>query len=605
MGTSTGLQCCPKLLEGIDELERQRGLDVKPEAVPTLLRQCGDFKALAEGKRVHAYLVRARYHRDRYFGNLLVEMYGKCGSVEDARAVFESMQARNVYSWTMMIAAYAQNGCYREAVRMMHRMDLEGAKADKITFVAVLDACSSLGDLSTGRRLHDRVLGFLDSDVVLCTAVLNMYGKCGSVDDAKSVFERMTNRDVVAWNAMVAAYAQNGHCRKAFKLFARMAAEKVAPNKSTYVSLLDACSSMAGISKGRELHGLVDRAGFLRDRVVRCAVINMYGKCGSVDEARQVFEAFPDRDVALWNSMIAAYAQNGQGEMSLQVFERMKEATNNARPNAITFVHVLCACSHARLIERGRSYFGSMETVFGIQPSSQHYRCMIDLLGRSGNLDQAWNILHSMPLEPDSLAWTTMLSACRAHSNVELGELCAERLFEMEPEYSAPYVLLSNIYAARDRWDDVARIRKLMADKGVKKPSGRSSIEVGDKVHEFVAGDRAHPRREEIYQELSRLGSQMKALGYIQDRSSALRDGEEEEKEQMLWYHSEKLAIAFGSVATPARKSLYVIKNLRVCTDCHTASKFISRITGREIVLRDPYRFHHFRDGWCSCGDYW
>lgn len=266
---------------------------------------------------------------------------------------------------------------------------------------------------------------------------------------------------------------------------------------------------------------------------------------------------------------------------------------------------MLSACSHTGLVDRGTEYFYSMNQEYGITANSKHYTCMIDLLGRAGRLDDAQNLMKSMPFEPDAATWGALLGASRIHGNTELGEKAAQMIFQMEPDNAGMYVLLSNLYAASGRWGDVGKMRLKMRDTGVKKVPGYSWIEVQNKIHTFSVGDSTHIETGRIYAFLEELDLRMKKEGYVSSTKLVLHDVEEEEKEHMLKYHSEKLAVAYGILKIPEGRPIRVIKNLRICTDCHTAIKHISKIVGRLIILRDSHRFHHFKDGVCSCGDYW
>jgi pentatricopeptide repeat protein len=302
--------------------------------------------------------------------------------------------------------------------------------------------------------------------------------------------------------------------------------------------------------------------------------------------------------------MISGYAMHGYANEVFKLFEEMKHS--GIRADHITLVGVLSACSRAGLVDEGYEYFNCMSNYYNITPVMEHYSCMVDLLGRAGRLEEALDFINNMPIKPDASVWSCLLGACRIHNNIELGELAAEHVFELDSKNAGNYVLLSNIYAAAGRWDDIERVRKLMKDRGVKKTPGYSWIKVDKQVHAFLVGDRSHPQMQEIYMELERLSSEMKMAGYVANTRFVLNDVKEEEKEQILLnHHSEKLAIAFGLLNTPPGTTIRVVKNLRVCGDCHTATKFISKIVAREIVVRDANRYHHFKDGQCSCCDYW
>jgi pentatricopeptide repeat protein len=329
----------------------------------------------------------------------------------------------------------------------------------------------------------------------------------------------------------------------------------------------------------------------------------MYAKCGNLEKARDMFDKMHQRDLVSWNVMIAGYAMHGCAREAVKLFEQMQ--LSGVNPTHVTLVSVLSACCHGGLVEEAWHYFDCMNEQYLITPAIEHYGCMVDVLGRAGFLKEAQEFMNRMPIKPDTTMWACLLGACRIHSNVELAQKVAEHLFELDSNNAAHYVLLSNIYAAADRWDDVGKVRKMMKDRRVQKPPGYSWVEVNKHVHTFLAGDSSHPQMQRIYAKLDCLSRQIKAAGYVPDTRFALIDVEENQKEQILFHHSEKLAVAFALINTPSGTVIRVIKNLRVCGDCHSAIKFISKIVARQIIVRDVNRYHHFKDGQCSCGDYW
>eukprot|EP01018_Ginkgo_biloba_P007178 Gb_33575 [translate_table: standard] len=535
----------------------------------SVLSACTGLLDLQQGKQIHSHVTRIGFESNVYLWNALLGMYAKCGSIEDARQVFDRIPERNVVSWNAMIAGYVQNGQGKEALVLFCQMQQAGLKPDHVTLASVLSACI----------------------------------KCGEVCEARHVFDEMTERDDVSWTVMIAGYAQNGYGEEALKLFGQMLFADIQPDEFTYASILRACASLATLECSQGVHAHIIRSGFEANVFVGSALVDMYAKCGSIENAGQVFNKMPARNVVSWNAMITGYAQNGCSKKAIQLFEQMLQA--DMKPDHITFVGVIAACSHAGLVEEGWRYFHSMSQDYGITPGADHYACMIDLLSRSGCLDEAEGLINNMPIEPDSIMWATLLSACRIYGNIELGKRAAEYLIELEPQNAGPYVMLSNLCAAAGRWDDVAMVRKLMKDRGVKKKPGYSWIQVSSKVHVFVAEDRSHAQTEKIYAVLGRLAEQMKEAGYVRDTNFVLHDVEEQQKEHSICYHSEKLALAFGLINTHSGTPIRIIKNLRVCGDCHTAIKFISQIVGREIIVRDSNLFHYFKDGICSCMDYW
>eukprot|EP01018_Ginkgo_biloba_P036697 Gb_40434 [translate_table: standard] len=579
---------------------------MKPDkfTFPFLFKACAGLSALQEGKEIHNQVLRRGFESDVFVGTALIDMYSKCGKVELARHVFDKMSNRNVVSWNAMIAGYVQSGHAIEALAIFDKMQLADVKPNSSTLVSVLPACAQLEDLQRGKSIHDYIIqnGF-EKDVSVGNSLVALYCKCGIVEVAHRLFDKMSNKDLVSWNAMIAGYAQKEYANEAVMLFDQMQLAHLKPNSVTMVSVLPAYAQLAALHQGKGVHGYIIRRGFESDVFVGTALIDMYAKCGSIDIARRVFDKMHNRNVVSWNSIIAGYGMHGHGGDALRLFGQMQRT--GMKPNNITFLCVLSACSHAGLVEEGWQYFYCMSSDHCILPSVEHYACMVDLLGRAGHLDEAKDFIENMPVEPDHTVWGALLGACRIHGNIELGECVAEHLFTLQPNHTGYYILLSNIYAAACRWDDVEKVRARMKNRGLKKTPGFSLIELNNKVHTFLVGDRSHPLSEKIYGILEILAGQMKEAGYVPNTDFVLREVEEEMKEQMLYSHSEKLAIAFGLINTSPGTPLRITKNLRVCGDCHSASKFISHIFKRQIIVRDANRFHHFKDGLCSCGDFW
>lgn len=569
-----------------------------------VLQDCINTKSLLMGRRTHAHMIKNGIRNDVLVTNYLINMYARCGSIKDARDLFEKMPERSLVSWNTVVSAYTQSENGIEAIKMVWRMQQEGVLPDKFTFTSVLRACATLMALAEGKQVHALIVKIeTEFNVFVESALVDMYGKCGSVEDARLVFDKMPERNLVSWNAMIAAFAQNGEGEEALNVFRQVQRAGVNQNQYTLSSALSACASLAALQEGNQVHVVSIKTGFQYDVFVGSALVDMYAKCGSIKNAQNVFDEMPKRNVVSWNAMITGFAQHGRGIETLEIFEQMQQA--GVKPNGITFVCVLSACSHAGLVNEGQRYFDSMTGDHGITPRIHHYACMIDLLGRAGRLYEAEDLIDKMPYEPNAAVWGSLLGACRIHGYMELAQRAAERLFEVEPHNAGNHVLLSNIYAAAGRWDDVEKVWKLMKDSGVKKDKGRSWVELKDKVHVFVVGDRSHPLTEKIYALLERLTEQIKEAGYVPETNYALHDVEDQQKEHLLGHHSEKLALAFGLISMPSGITIQIKKNLRVCGDCHTAFKFISNIVGREIVVRDTNRFHHFKHGQCSCGDYW
>eukprot|EP01018_Ginkgo_biloba_P019749 Gb_26057 [translate_table: standard] len=531
-------------------------------------------------------------------------MYARCGDIEDACQVFYSMSKRDVVSWTAMISGYSLHGHDEKALNLFSQMQRADMKPNELTFSSVLSSCASLAALKQGEQVHAHIIrtGF-QSHVSVGNSLTTMYAKCGSIEPARQLFDKMPERDMVSLTAMIAGYAQHGNGEEALNIFSLMHRLVLKPNNFTFIGVLSSCAILAALREGKQLHADIIKTGYDSHISVGNTLVSFYAKCGSIENACQVFNTMPKKDVVSWNTIIKGYAQHGYGEEALQLFTEMQQT--GMKPDCITFVGVLCACSHAGLVDQGCRYFNSMSQDYCLMPSLDHYGCMVDLFGRAGRLVEAEEFINNMPFEPDATVWGALLGACRIHKNLELGKCIAERLLELKPECPATHILLANMYAAAGRWNDAANVRKMMKDKGLKKQPGCSWIEVKNRVHSFLVGDRSHAQTEEIYAMLEGLAGQMKEAGYVPDTNFVLHDVDEEQKKDILSHHSEKLAIAYGLISTPPGTSIQISKNLRVCDDCHNATKFISKIVGREIVMRDANRFHHFKDGLCSCGDYW
>ena len=579
---------------------------LKPDAFTyaSILNACASAGDLEWVKEVHTHAREAGFESDVRVGNALVHMYAKCGSIDDARLAFDKMEERDVVTWTVMIGGLAEHGCGHEAYELFLQMKREGFKPNAITYMSILNACASAGALEWVKEVHRHAheAGF-ESDVRVGSALVHMYAKCGSIDDARLAFDKMEERDVVTWNVMIGGLAEHGCGHEAYVLFQQMQLEGFKPNAITYMSILNACASAGALEWVKEVHRHAREAGFESDVRVGNALVHMYAKCGSIADARLAFDKMEERDVVTWNVMIGGLAQHGCGHEALEVFRSM--IADGVKPNEISFVAVLSACSHSGLVDEGRRLFLAMTQDYGIEPTVVLCNCMVDVVGRAGHLEEAKLFIDKMPVEPNEATWGALLGACRTYGNVDLGKLAANELLKLEPKDASAYVLLSNIYAAAGKWEEVLWVRTMMQERGIRKEPGRSWIEVDNKVHDFVVGDTSHSEAKEIYAELRRLSETIKANGYIPDTRLVLRNIEEEEKELALCSHSEKLAIAYGLMRTPLGQPIRVFKNLRVCSDCHTATKFISKAIEREIVVRDANRFHHFQDGVCSCGDYW
>lgn len=571
--------------------------------IVSILPAVANVGSLRIGKAVHGYAMRAGFDSIVNVSTALVDMYAKCGRVETARLVFDGMKSRNVVSWNSMIAAYVEGGNPEEAMRIFQKMLDQGVEPTNVTIMEALHACADLGDLKRGIFVHKLLDQLkLGTDVSMTNSLISMYSKCKKVDIAADIFSKLQGKTLVSWNAMILGYAQNGRVNEALNYFCKMRSKNIKPDSFTMVSVIPALAELSVIRHAKWIHALVIRNCFEKNVFVMTALIDMYAKCGAVGTARALFDMMNERHVTTWNVMIDGYGTHGLGKAAVELFNKMLEGPT--KPNDITFLCAISACSHSGLVEEGIHYFTSMKKDYGIEPVMDHYGAMVDLLGRAGRLNEAWDFIQKMPIEPGITVFGAMLGACKIHKNVELGEKAANRLFELDPDEGGYHVLLANIYAAASMWDKLAKVRTIMEKKGLQKTPGCSLVELKNEVHSFYSGSTSHPQSKRIYTFLETLIDEIKAAGYVPDTNS-IHDVEDYVQENLLSSHSEKLAIAFGLLNSSQGSTIHIRKNLRVCGDCHNATKYISLVTGREIIVRDMHRFHCFKNGVCSCGDYW
>lgn len=392
---------------------------------------------------------------------------------------------------------------------------------------------------------------------------------------------------------------------EAMELFREMQFAGAIPNEFTLASALAACANLVALDQGRWIHVYMEKTRIRVNERLLASLIDMYAKCGEIKFASKIFfdEHSPRQRVWPWNAMIGGFAMHGLSKEAIDLFEQMK--LTNIAPDHVTFVALLTACSHGILVDEGRLYFKSMRCVHGLEPKIEHYGCMVDLFGRAGHLKEAEELIISMPMAPDAVIWGALLGACRIHGDIEMGEKIGKLIRELKPNLVGCHVLLANMYSDSGRWNDAVNLRNKIEISRMKKTPGCSSIELNGMFHQFLVGDRSHPQTNQIYSFLDEMTIKLKIAGYVPEVREVLLDLDEEDKETALSRHSERLAIAFGLINTAPGTPIRIVKNLRVCGDCHQATKFISKVYDREIIVRDRIRFHHFKDGLCSCNDYW
>lgn len=463
---------------------------------------------------------------------------------------------------------------------------------------------SSCGNLIFARQVFDEIA---QSDLPSWNSIIHANAKAGMIDVARKLFDEMPQRNVISWSCMINGYVSCGEYKAALSLFRdlqMLEGHRLQPNEFTISAVLQACGRLGALEQGKWLHAYIDKYRMKVDVVLGTSLIDMYAKCGNIERAKYVFDILgPEKDVMAWSAMISALAMHGRAEECLELFARM--INNGVSPNAVTFVGVLCACVHGGLVSEGIEYFKRMTIEYGIIPLIQHYGCLVDLYSRAGRIEDARCAVKSMPMEPDVLIWGALLSGARMHGDIETCEISLRKLLELEPSNSGAHVLLSNVYAKQGRWGEARHLRNLMEVKGIKKVPGCSLVEIDGVLHEFFAGDDSHPDTHYIHMMLDEIIQRLKRHGYTGNTNEVLLDLDEEGKESALYFHSEKLAIAYCFLKTSPGTTIRIVKNLRICGDCHIAIKMISREFNREIIVRDCNRFHHFKSGLCSCKDYW
>ncbi|KAI4356904.1 hypothetical protein L6164_000886 [Bauhinia variegata] len=569
----------------------------------SLLEKC---TSLSRIKQLQAHLITTGQFQFHPFRTKLLELcaVSSSGNIPFAGDIFREIQRPSTNDWNAIVRGLAQSSEPTEAISWYRTMLRRSQKVDALTCSFALKACARALAFYEAMQIHSHVVRFgFKADVLLQTTLLDVYAKTGDLDGAQKVFDEMGMRDIASWNALISGLAQGCRPNEALTLFDRMKEEGWRPNEVTVLGALSACSQLGAIKRGENIHAYIVDEKLDMNVIVCNAVIDMYAKCGFVDKAYSVFSSMSCRkSLITWNTMIMGFAMNGDGNEALNLLDKM--VLDGVSLDAVSYLAALCACNHAGLVEEGVQLFDSM-LKSGVNPNVKHYGSVVDLLGRAGRLKEAYDIINSMPMVPDIVLWQSLLGAGKTYGNVEMAEMASKRLVEMGSKSCGDFVLLSNLYAAQQRWDDVGRVREVMKRMDVRKVPGFSYMEVDGKIHKFVNGDKSHANSQEIYAKLDEIKFRIKGYGYIAETNLVLHDIGEEDKENALNYHSEKLAVAYGLISTSDGTPIQINKNLRICVDCHAMIKIISKIYNREIIVRDRARFHRFNEGLCSCRDYW
>ncbi|KAL8520138.1 hypothetical protein ACS0TY_010893 [Phlomoides rotata] len=486
------------------------GVTLDPIALISAVSACTKLLNLKAGRSVHGYMIRVGLQNNLSLLNSLLNLYGKTGSVNAASNLFMIMEEKDVISWGSMIACYAHHGCPEEALNLFNEMVARGIKPNVVVLFSALQACEATYNLEQGIKIHILAVGIkLDSDILVSTALIDMYMNCCSPDDAIEVFDKMPERDAFCYSALMHGCVQNGKACKSIQSLANMLADDFQPDCFDLVRILTACSELGVLQQTSCIHGFAIRAGLDNNVFFGASLVESYAKCGSLDGSIAIFAGIGDRDVVIWSSMLAAYGYHGKGREALELFNQMIKHSS-VRPNDVLFLSLLSACSHAGLVQEGIEMFNTMVKDYNLTPNPKHYAIVVDLLGRIGELDKAMGFINQMPEPVEPNVWGAFLGACRIYQNMRMGEIAAMKLRELDASEIGHYVLLSNMYAVDEKWGDVAEVRKLVEEKQLKKVSGHSVVEVRDEVCTFVANDKSHQESKHIYELLITLQGMMK-----------------------------------------------------------------------------------------------
>nr|XP_043606789.1 putative pentatricopeptide repeat-containing protein At5g52630 [Erigeron canadensis] len=705
--------------KGFDVLTLDYDKEIETSAYVPLLQKCIEKNSLQEAHTIHGHIVKSGRQDDLFVMTSLVNVYGKCGAMEDARKVFDTLSKRNVVTWTSLMSGYVYNLQAEEGVRVFLEMLRSGSYPTNYTIGVVLNACCALLDAKLGKEVHGYVVKYgLEDDTSIGNSLCNLYSKCrGNLDSAMKAFWRIEERNVISWTTVVSACGENGNAADGLGLFCAMLEEDVEPNEFiltsvlslcctmqaidvglqvhslsikigyqfnlpvanstmylylkgglyseakklfyglekvslvtwnamiagyaqmmdvaensvvrsqngaealdiflrlqrsglkpdlfTMSSVLTVCSNLVALEQGEQIHAQTIKTGYLADVVVGTALVNMYSKCGSIKKASKAFVEMNSRTLISWTSMITAFAQHGLARQALDLFNDMRLAGD--RPNKVTFVGVLAACSHAGMVDEGLRYFEMMKSEYKITPIMDHYGCIIDMFVRLGRLEDAFDFVKKMEFEPNEFIWSLLVAGCRSHGNLELGFYAAEQLLSLNPKDPELYIMLLNMYVSAGKWKDVSRLRKIMKDEKITKPRDWSWISIKDKVYSFKQDDKSCYQCHEVHGLLGDLLEKSRNLGFEWKENLDIPENEEIEDREPSFsraHHSEKYAVVFGLLKIQKPSPIRVVKSMGMCSDCHSFIKFVSVLTEREIMVRDNKRLHRFVHGKCSCGDF-
>ncbi|KAL8036918.1 hypothetical protein ABFX02_11G007800 [Erythranthe guttata] len=581
--------------QGLAEEEEDR--------LASLIKKCPSMRVLDQ---IHAHIL-TRPHlplSTLSFTLSKILCFAAYRNIRYAKTLLSQIPHPTIFSYNTVMRGFLLQSPSPEPIFMFRKLVRKKfPTSNTFTLAFVLKCCSILPAFEEGKQVHKHVIASgLGENLFVQTSLLNFYTKCEEVDLGRKVFDEMTEKNVVAWSAMIGGYARVGMVNEALELFREMQKGGVEPDEVTMVSVISACAMSGALDLGKWLHMFIDKKGIKNDLEVSTALVNMYAKCGCIEKAYEVFHSMPIKDAKAWSSMVVGFSIHGLAKEALHTFAKMEKA--KVEPNHVTLLGVLLACAHGGLVAEGRKYWSSMIEC-GMEPSMEHYGCLVDLFCRANQIDEAYEFVKTMPISPNPVIWRTLLVGCKKNKMLEKGEIVAEQLLELEPLNAENYILVSSLYASRSDWVKMSAVRRQMNERGIKVIPGCSSIEINGHVHEFVMGNWSHSEAEGIRGIIREVSERVEGVGHESLIESVLHNVGDGEKQDALWEHSERLAIAFGLLKTKAPVVIRVVKNLRVCLDCHEVTKTISKLYDREIIVRDRIRFHKFVNGVCSCQDFW
>ncbi|KAK4490864.1 hypothetical protein RD792_001579 [Penstemon davidsonii] len=583
------------------------------DSYATFLHTCISRKSIHHGRTLYLHLLESKDAENLLKNPILkskfITLFSACGRLDEANRAFrhgiEDMGYVPESVFVAMVIGFSKNGKFREALLVYCDMLSLGVETGNFAFSVALKACSSVLNLRIGKAVHAQILkNGEEPDQVVYNALLKLYTECGSFEDVAKVFDVMPERNIATWNSLLSCFVKKDKVFESLETFRKMQRGKLGFSWVSLTTILAACARLTALYIGKEVHGQIVKSTECPDILVQNSLLDMYAKCGMTEYCREVFKGMKSKDITSWNTMINCYAINGFMEEAMETFEEMIKAGYKA--DEVTFISLLSGCSHTGMVSEGQTLFNKMRSVFRINPNLEHYACLVDLLGRTGRVEDALEVVKKMPMKPSGSIWGSLLNSCRLHGYVLLAEAIAKKLFEIEPTNPGNYVMLSNIYANAGMWDEVKLIRELMEKRGIKKQAGCSWLQIKDRIHNFVAGGGFEFRNSNEYRRVwDELSKEMERLGYKPDTGDVLHDIDEAMKVEWVCGHSERLATVFALIHTGYGLPIRITKNLRVCGDCHTWMKYVSEVSRRKIIVRDTNRFHHFEKGKCSCNDFW